>query len=351
MSRNPLRDIVQENLRSKVNQPNICYGTLGNAAGVVDIPGPYGWVWVTMTDGSEQKAYDVNTPHKLGYPVKCGYDPYIKNGLLKVLDTWDMPQSVSTASSNNPVAPHHASHEWLNSNGGGDVVYVRMRQFMPLRPTVIAPFGIYIEPDLQNINGVWQSVGGSTIDLSGYVPAYASGSIIQECFVLITINSASGSIVATSGSVAAAGSLTMNMVPTYASTEYPICIVHLYSCQTQITEALVPGTDLADVRWGMFKNSSKVDIKIDSVYIGSAKTVNLISGTNITLSGSVVSDGQVNITVNAGGSGSSGSSVYPQRATMWHDEANVTVGNDLVQPGYQVNQNYVVQPYQVPPAS
>ena len=213
MSRNELRDIVQDNLKVKVDNPTVSYGWLGNTAGVVDIPGPYGWVWVRMIDGSLQKAYDVITPHKVGYPVKCGYDPYVNNGLLKVLEAWIAPQANGSVPTSPAVVPHHASHEWLNSNGGGDVVLVRMRAFMPLRPEVVPPFGIYIEPDLQFINGVWTAVGGSTIDLSSYVPGYTSGSALQERFVLIYLDSTSGSIVAASGSIVTSGSRLYFSVP------------------------------------------------------------------------------------------------------------------------------------------
>ena len=314
MSRNELRDIVQDNLKGKVDNPTVSYGWLGNGAGVVDIPGPYGWVWVRMIDGSLQKAYDVITPHKVGYPVKCGYDPYVNNGLLKVLEAWIAPQANGSVPTSPAVVPHHASHEWLNSNGGGDVVLVRMRAFMPLRPEVVPPFGIYIEPDLQFINGVWTAVGGSTIDLSSYVPGYTSGSALQERFVLIYLDSTSGSIVAASGSIVTSGSLTMNMVPTFTASQFPICIVHLYTAQSQIHEALVPGTDLADVRWGMFRSS------------GSATSGGISASGSVVDGHLAVWDGASGLSLKDGGTGGTGTAIYPQRATMWQDEAIVISG-------------------------
>lgn len=263
--RNELRDIIQDSQAAKADALPTYYGYMGNPAGEVAVANQPGYVWVTLTDGMITKAYNSFMPEVLNMPVTIGYDPRQRNAnLLRILDVRLIPRTYQNVEQYRTNA-HHASHEWFNPDGGTDVVYVQLRQFMPLRPAPIGtydyntgvatyPFFVQIDRDFQYCGGAWRVVGGSAVDLSGYVPA--SGANLEK-MVLISISGSTGGLQVTSGSAVAKGTITGSYVPipTTPTGHSPICAVRLYSDQILIVENQI-GTDIIDLRWDIFLQNS-----------------------------------------------------------------------------------------------
>jgi hypothetical protein len=250
---NPLRPFVQKALSGKEPAHKFWYGTMGikgSTTGDVTVPGRPGWVYVTLADGLVVEARNVIAPNRQNYRVVVGYDPQQPNkNQLNILGQRNGTIADETENMAYMTPNHHASHEFLNPDGGDDVVWVQKRQIAPLRPMAIYPFGIYIEKDVQVINSTWQQVGGTSVDLTTlqHTCMYSSGSAGDSRMVLITLNLTSGSIVMTAGTIRPLGTLTGADIPAVPAGQLPICAVRLYVGQVAINEAFT-GTDIIDLR-------------------------------------------------------------------------------------------------------
>ena len=134
MARNRAREMVQGELGKKANVQKVYFGILGNASGDVIVPNRPGYVYVTLSDGMVTQAYNTLVPEVANLPVICGYDPrQMDSNLLRVLDVRNLPRYNENAKKYR-VMNHHAAHEYMNPDGGVDVVYVQLRQLMPCAP-------------------------------------------------------------------------------------------------------------------------------------------------------------------------------------------------------------------------
>ena len=247
--RNDIKDVVQGVLAGKEDVQHYHYGILG-WNGVVEVANQPGYVYVTLSDGMVTQVYNQIAPIILNFPVVVGYDTRQTNKhLLSVVACRGIPRINVNNPGNLVTREHAATHEWMNPNGGQDVLFVHLRQFMPLRPEPSGGMSLYVERDVQPISNVWKQVGGTTLDLSSYVPTtYTYSTTGDETFVLITLSLTSGSLVVTaSGSSCAVGSITPAYIPATPTKQFPICAVRLYTGQTEIIEA-TNGTDLVDLR-------------------------------------------------------------------------------------------------------
>lgn len=261
--RDVLRETVKESLSGKVDTPRIFYGHLGNLSNVVVVPNQPGYVYVTLNDGSVTTAYNTVAPAVLNLPVICGYDVnQPSSALLKVLSVRNIPRQTNGGISADAtyITKHHQSHEWMSNVGGSDIVYLELRQFMPFRPEAVYPMSVKINRGLIRAGSYWKYVEGQTISLESEVPTggsgvtgFVSGSAIQARFALVSLDATSGSAIITSGSVKSIWQLAISDIPATPANNYPICAVRLYYYQTVIAEAIT-GTDLIDLRWGMFTN-------------------------------------------------------------------------------------------------
>ena len=248
--RNELRDAITNRLGEKQDAGEYYYGTLGSVTtGAVQVPGRPGYVYVTLGSGAITQAYNTRVPLTLNLPVVIGIDPIqADKAQLSVLSARALPRAGSTPENFINVSGHHASHEYFNVNGGQDVVYVQLRQIMPLRPTPLGGWNLYINPDLQIVNGTWQTVGGSIYYLGNRaVTTYTSGSAGDERMMLISLDLTSGSVVFTNGILKAISTSTMADVPVTPPGNIPICAIRFWTGQTDIIES-VTQTDLADLR-------------------------------------------------------------------------------------------------------
>lgn len=139
MASDKLRQTVQDAMDAKQDVQKVFFGYLGNADGTVIVPGKPNYVYVTLSDGMCAQAYNTVVPSIAHLPVVCGYDIKQKRSdLFRILDIRNVPRNGTTESAFY-VDKHHTSHEWLNGDigGGTDLVYVQLRQFIPL-PEVAA---------------------------------------------------------------------------------------------------------------------------------------------------------------------------------------------------------------------
>lgn len=248
-----LRDKFRQSLEVKEDKTPTFFGYLGDSTGVVSVPGMNNYVYVTMSDGMVTQAYNTVVPPILNLPVVCGYDPRQKQGkLLCVLTVRNVPRVIQSVTEQPLLTKHHKSHEYLNTDDGQDVVWVELRQFMPLRPSVVEPYSIRIKRAVLQINGTWKQVGGVVVNLSNYLPTTTnpnlSGSAVLSRYVVLSIDKASGSPVVTAGSLVPITTLALTDIPTYPTGNYPVCAVRMHHYQTRFYEAATT-TDLIDLRF------------------------------------------------------------------------------------------------------
>jgi hypothetical protein len=284
MASDKLRQTVQDAMDAKQDVQKVFFGYLGNADGTVIVPGKPNYVYVTLSDGMCAQAYNTVVPSIAHLPVVCGYDIKQKRSdLFRILDIRNVPRNGTTESAFY-VDKHHTSHEWLNGDigGGTDLVYVQLRQFMPLRPSPVSPYSINIGRDIQWINGSWQVVGAQTFDLSTYIPAATSGSgsIANERFTVLSMSPTSGSITITSGSVNVLGTSGMTAIPAAPAGDYPICAVRLFTGQTGIYETRVRN-DLIDLRWNVFSSPATLHNNLGGIQGGIAGQYNHLTNAEL----------------------------------------------------------------------
>lgn len=162
----------------KEDQKSYISGILGfivNGAQVVEVANRPGYVYVRLRDNLSEtiQAYNPSVAPVYGLPVLVSRDTvdptrYIIIG--RETSRYQNWQTVSTF-----LARHGNQHSFfIESGGGGDVVWVYKPQIMPL---LVYPSGssgagsVLIGSDIQYRNGMWQVLGGTgTPDLLGAKP-------------------------------------------------------------------------------------------------------------------------------------------------------------------------------------
>ena len=187
-----------------------------------------------------------------GLPVMIGYDP-AQPGLLQVLSVRDINVGGNTQYQ---VPAHHENHEYPHGN---DIVYMQLRQFLPLRITPLGGFKVAIYRAI-----VWGNsfkVVNDTLDLFQYCPVQP----FKACYVLITISN-DGSIDVTKGNEVDISTLSLSNIPQIPSTaKYVIGAIRLYSSQTEIKESGTD-TDIVDLRYPIWHTHSSDEISNLVVY-------------------------------------------------------------------------------------
>lgn len=199
---------------------------------------------------------------RVGNQVRIVYNDVVapQNNLpVTVGITTDFPQqlkiiSVRTFSNSEyegkvvtqPLGKHAESHIWgsVEQNGGTDVVFVELRQFMPLRLT---PFGEMNVGILHGIvpgySGSWFWNDNSLIDLEGLQPT-TSGSWRWVLFSM----GYGGDLIITSGSVYSGPTDLAGIPGTPEDSAIDVGAIRLYAGQYQITDTK-ESTDILDMRY------------------------------------------------------------------------------------------------------
>ena len=296
----------------QVDVPLEISGTLGIAIGgqrTVEVPNRAGFVYVKLRDNQNEliQALNDKVSPVYGLPVIVVRDG--NRYTIKGRDT----QRYTDWQSYSPFLPRHGDqHSFNQSGGGGDVVWVYGRQFMPM---LIIPSGslggpnvIVSEYVLQDATGNWKYVGNTgTQSLAPYIPTNTNG-----VMVLVYVDQTTGNpgIIVNSGStfsnVLTGTSQIVPYLPALPNANYlPDFAVRLVSGTSSIG-----WNNLYDIR--QYYHSviatgsaggglSSIPVQDEGIPQGNATTFNFVgAGVVASISGSVA---QVNI---PGGGTSSG---------------------------------------------
>src|SRR4030042_5700214 len=84
---------------------------------------------------------------------------------------WDTYSSIPTYSGNPYLPNHHTSHEWPDYVPASDAVSVYQRAIVPLRTQQYTGMTVAVAPAIYMYDGAMQRFGGTTVDLTSYVPS------------------------------------------------------------------------------------------------------------------------------------------------------------------------------------
>jgi hypothetical protein len=170
-------------------------GTLGlPLAGrqVVEVPNRNAFVYVKLRDNQSEviQAYNNKVAPSYGLPVLLEY----RSGRYYITDV-DTIRYQNNWSGFSPFLPRHGNtHSFDTDNsGGGDVVWIHSRQFMP---ALIIPSGTLGAPNvlmssymLKNIDGSWKYVGNTG---TSSLISYKSPTGTQAVMALVYLDTVSG---------------------------------------------------------------------------------------------------------------------------------------------------------------
>jgi hypothetical protein len=218
---------------------------LGLGDGTVQVVDKPGYVWVRFgAIGNEgvSMVWNQEVQYRDGLAITVGYRTE-QPTLLQVLCQREV--YAGQADGFIPqVVPHHQTHQWEDPNGGDDVVYVQVRQWMALRVGVAGEFSVSVKPAIVGRQGVWVALETQIIDLEEYVPVG-----LYARYVLVALDE-TGAVCAIPGAlVTPPSAVTISDCPWPTSTDMiPLAAVRMYQGQPEISD--VPGNrDIFDLRW------------------------------------------------------------------------------------------------------
>jgi hypothetical protein len=277
---NTRRKVVDQAVREATDRGELVF--LGNSAGVVDVPGEPGRVYVTDTGNHIMKAWNA------GVPSIPRHSAYLKkiNGKLIVTELRNSYQTF--------VYPEVASHGFLHEWGpmGTDVVRVWGPAWMPwkVEPGTVA-FHVTVYRAVYLSDTGWLADGAEDVDLSGSVPATAN----EGLYVLLSV-AEDGTITITEGTPQADyTNLTLADIPALPTGDKALYAIRLYEGQTGLSYNYTTN-DFIDLRHlqagGGGTGSYSLPIASDT-QLGGVK----IDGNGLSIDGSGV------LSVTVGGSG------------------------------------------------
>jgi hypothetical protein len=242
---------------------NNLVGHLGNHENVITVSGRNGYVYVTLNSGDVVEAFNDVAPRVLNLEVTLGYSEEEKH-ILRVLGSRSTAgrYGETKASRSTSLKEHHKSHEWMSADGGNDVVFSDLRQFLPFRPTPIGGMLVHIYRGISWLNSSWTYTSGTSVDLSAYVPD-TSG---MAQYALIYVDSAGNpDFIVGSGSAQAWTTLGLEDIPDPYPGTLPIAAVRMYYDQSGIVESR-NATDIIDLRFPMWHDYNLTERNLVDVY-------------------------------------------------------------------------------------
>lgn len=223
-------DLIKKNKDTYI--PGLLGATL-NGSQVVDVPNRLGYVYVRLHSNDSEliQAYNDKVSVVYGLPVLVIRDD-IDSTRYRIYGR-DTGQYEAWQSTSSFIPIHGGQHSFNpDTQGGGDVVWVYDRQFMPL---LVYPSGtngammVMIAPDWIWHNSKWIAAGGTgTSSLAAYKPTGAFASL-----VLISLDG-DGNPKYTAGTSQFATTITggnalLQYLPTPATTDIPLAMVRFVS--------------------------------------------------------------------------------------------------------------------------
>lgn len=205
----------------------------------VTVPNTHNFAFVRIRGINSMVRCDT-IAHAPNIPVWVGKALYGSTG-FRVLDIRDRLDVGFTTSWNLP--PHHERHEWGSDTAGDDVVWVWLRQMLPLRVSLNGGMEIRIESAAIETTEGWVNAGTTEgQDLTNLIPG--SGAL----YALIYYDSA-GVLQALAGStVAQKSNLLYTDIPATPAGGRALAAVRLYNGQTELIEERFD-SDIIDLRW------------------------------------------------------------------------------------------------------
>jgi len=289
-----LTDALKEQKKSTQQKQLQISGTLGIPIGgqrLVEVPNRNSFVYVKLRDNQNEviQAYNNQVAPSYGLPVIVEYkhNRYVVLGVdtIRYQNDWNSFASY--------LPRHGSTHSFDTSlGGGGDIVWVHGRQFMP---SLITPSGTLGAPNvlmtgyaLKNINGTWKYVGNTgTQNLTPYKPATGT----QAVMALVYLDTVSGNpyFVVGSGSYfpesITGTAQIMSYVPSVPNLDHiPLAAIRMVTGTNTIG-----WNNIYDVRqyyYNITGVESTVAIQDEGVSLGSASTLNFVgTPVSVTLAG------------------------------------------------------------------
>jgi hypothetical protein len=247
-----VRRKLQKSFDRKQDKYPAIPGVLGNADGIVEVPGIPTNVYVTISDNVIIVYARSSIQRIPGLPVLVGYDQD-QPTFMQVLTV--RQTDVELVYYDNNVSNHHTQHEWPEY----DTVYTNIRQILPLRISTSSAFNVSIYPGVVWCDNTLLIIATATFDLSAQVPITTN----KARLVWFTINTA-GTIVQTNGAEVDTEDLDNTVLPTFPTdTQFIIGAVRLFYGQQVLSDAIT-GTDILDLRMPMWHTHNLALIGIHS---------------------------------------------------------------------------------------
>lgn len=221
---------------AKKNKDNLIPGVLGfilNGVETVDVPTRTGYVYVRLHNNMSEliQAYNDKVAPVYDLPVYVVRDDVDKTRYRIYGRDTGRYENWQTTSSYSPV--HAGQHSFnVEGGGGGDIVWVYDRQFMPL---LVYPSGsngaelVMIYQDLIWHNSQWQAVGGTgTGSLLSYKPG--TGSMGSLAYIYLDANGNPKVTGTASFDASVTGSSALSRyLPVVGANDIPLAMVRLVS--------------------------------------------------------------------------------------------------------------------------
>jgi hypothetical protein len=237
---------IKRLINTKQDYPSFVSIVMGDGQGNLAVDGKPNYIYAMTSNGNVAQCLCIKVAPVYGASAYMGIDP-TQPSLTQILNGQASAASANGGGSGVPAptsgyAPANR-YRWYGPNGGGqDPLFSEMRQFMPMRLSIISGMtvGVYVSVD-------WTGSEWVAVSVSFSLTSYAPTSPNTALFVLITIDN-TGTIIKTAGSPVTTASLAPSDIPAPpAGTRFVVGAVRLYYGQTKIQESKT-NTDIVDLR-------------------------------------------------------------------------------------------------------